>query len=330
MTGPRGRKTKGCLSSLTPTREYDDDPYLDEYRLLTDGLIELHGKPTRMDLAAVKVEEDGGTSSTQHTPDDDEDGLTQGHHQVYVLDSLVRTILSQNTTDKTSIRSFHKLKETFDGWEAVLNAPHEDVADAIREGGLADIKVVRIKALLEQLKSEVGECSLEWLRDKDTEFIKEYLGQFTGVGPKTVSCTLMFALGRDDFPVDTHVFRIGKDLGWIPKSCRSREDAYEYLNVRIPDSVKFDLHVLLVAHGKVCAYCSSRKTGSIAAKECPVRILKGARSKISKGGVSVRAAKNEDACDVEIKSEPLLDADDADVKHELKRVKREISCHDTT
>eukprot|EP00889_Picochlorum_renovo_P007781 jgi/Picre1/34811/NNA_002277.t1 len=321
MTGSRARKTKGSLSSLAPKTEYGD-PYLDEYRLLTDGLIELHGKPTRMDLAAVKVEEeeeeeDGDTST--HVSHDDE-GLTQGHHQVYVLDSLVRTILSQNTTDKTSIRSFRKLKETFDGWEAVLNAPHEDVADAIREGGLADIKVVRIKALLEQLKSDVGECSLEWLRDKDTEFIKEYLGQFTGVGPKTVSCTLMFALGRDDFPVDTHVFRIGKDLGWIPKSCRSREDAYEYLNVRIPDSVKFDLHVLLVAHGKVCAYCSSRKTGSIAAKECPVRILKGARRRKNN---NKSLEWSEDACDLEIKSEPLLDEDDTDVKQELKRVKRE-------
>ncbi|KAI8110998.1 hypothetical protein M9434_004571 [Picochlorum sp. BPE23] len=319
MTGSRARKTKGSLSSLAPKTEYGD-PYLDEYRLLTDGLIELHGKPTRMDLAAIKVEEEEDGGASTHVSHDDE-GLTQGHHQVYVLDSLVRTILSQNTTDKTSIRSFRKLKETFDGWEAVLNAPHEDVADAIREGGLADIKVVRIKALLEQLKSDVGECSLEWLRDKDTEFIKEYLGQFTGVGPKTVSCTLMFALGRDDFPVDTHVFRIGKDLGWIPKSCRSREDAYEYLNVRIPDGVKFDLHVLLVAHGKVCAYCSSRKTGSIAAKECPVRILKGARRTSINNNKG--AGVSEDACDLEIKSESLLDEDDTDVKQELKRVKRE-------
>lgn len=32
------------------------------------------------------------------------------------------------------------------------------------------------------------------------------LSKFNGVGPKTVSCVLLFAMGRPDFPVDTHVW----------------------------------------------------------------------------------------------------------------------------
>jgi hypothetical protein len=36
----------------------------------------------------------------------------------------------------------------------------------------------------------------------------------------------------------------------VPKSA-TRETAYEHLNRRVPDECKFDLHVLLVEHGKV-------------------------------------------------------------------------------
>lgn len=255
----------GCFKICTPRSivqkamkkdsSYHKKPDPQECRIITEGLVELHGKPTRT------------TDPLEHY------NLTQGHHQVFVLDSLVRTILSQNTTDKTSIKAFKKLKETFPEWEAVRVSPNRDVENAIREGGLSEIKTERIKLLLNHLKSTRNECCLEWLREKDTDFVKEYLGQFKGVGPKTISCTLMFALHRDDFPVDTHVLRISKDLGWVPKSA-SREDAYHHLNERIPDDVKYDLHVLLVEHGKTCKYCNSRKSGSIEAAKCPIKIFK--------------------------------------------------------
>ena len=58
-----------------------------------------------------------------------------------VLDSLVRTILSQNTTDKTSRQAFSNLKATFRSWKAVLQANSKDIEDSIRIGGLAEAKV---------------------------------------------------------------------------------------------------------------------------------------------------------------------------------------------
>jgi endonuclease-3 len=60
---------------------------------------------------------------------------------------------------------------------------------------------------------------------------------------------------RPEFPVDTHVWHITKKLGWVPPTC-SIESCYEHLNNRVPDSLKFALHVLLVDHGKVCKACS--------------------------------------------------------------------------
>jgi hypothetical protein len=60
----------------------------------------------------------------------------------------------------------------------------------------------------------------------------------------------MFTLGRPEFPVDTHVLRLALALGWLPRGT-GREAAYAHLNQRVPDAVKYDLHVLLVLHGKV-------------------------------------------------------------------------------
>ena len=56
-------------------------------------------------------------------------------------------------------------------------------------------------------------------------------------------------LGRADFPVDTHVWKIALALGWVPKTA-DRDGTYAHLNTR-SDELKYALHVLLVEHGKV-------------------------------------------------------------------------------
>lgn len=140
----------------------------------------------------------------------------------------------QNTTDVTSMRAFSTLKQRLPTWEHVLAAPAADVEDAIRVGGLAAIKVERIKALLAALQQERGVCCLEWLRQEPSDnAVKTYLSQFKGIGPKTISCVLLFCLGRPDFAVDTHVHFIAQALHWIPKTA-SREQAYEHLNCLVP------------------------------------------------------------------------------------------------
>lgn len=173
-----------------------------------------------------------------------------------VVDSLVSTMLSQNTTDITSARAFKQLKEDFPGgWDEVRLAPEDSVAEAIRCCGLAQIRASRIQAILNQVHTERGETDMEYVRELDDEAAKRELTRFKGVGPKTAACVLMFCLGRSEFPVDTHVWRITRDLGWAPKNA-SREDTYDHLNEKIPDDIKFSLHVLLVEHGKSCTRCA--------------------------------------------------------------------------
>ena len=57
------------------------------------------------------------------------------------------------------------------------------------------------------------------------------------MGPKTVACIMVFGMQRHEFPVDTHVWRIAKALGWVPAKA-TREQAYLHLNARVPDAIK--------------------------------------------------------------------------------------------
>ena len=180
-------------------------------------------------------------------PKQEEGGCGSRH---LVLDALVGTILSQNTTDVQSHRSFAALKQAFPTWEMVRTSPPAAIEAVIKSCGLAETKTARVQVILQLLHDERGECSLEHLREASDEVVKRVLGSYKGVGAKTISCVLMFCLKRFDFPVDTHVWKIALALNWVPKAA-TRDQTYEHLNAKVPDEIKYALHVLLVKHGKV-------------------------------------------------------------------------------
>ncbi|HTU02238.1 MAG TPA: endonuclease III [Candidatus Sulfotelmatobacter sp.] len=175
-----------------------------------------------------------------------------GRHWENPLDSLVQTLLSQNTSDQNSHRAYVELRERFRTWEEVRQAPLRALAAAIRSGGLANIKAVRIKALLEEIWGDQGHFDLSFLRDLPDEEVEAYLRRFKGIGSKTVACVLLFGLGRAAFPVDTHVFRVSRRLGLLDGQ-RTPERAQEFLTPLIRSEDRRELHLGLIRHGRqVC------------------------------------------------------------------------------
>lgn len=167
------------------------------------------------------------------------------------LDVLIATMLSQNTTDKTSYRAFQNLKNDFSGWEGVLNAPISRIKNAIRVCGLANQKAKSIKDLLKSIKKEYGALSLNFIRKLPDDEIYKLLLKYHGVGVKTISCVLAFGLGRDVFPVDTHVHRLSNRLG-LAKSNQPHK-TFEQMTKIVPEGKKFLLHTLLIKFGrKIC------------------------------------------------------------------------------
>ncbi len=167
------------------------------------------------------------------------------------LDILIATMLSQNTTDKTSYIAFQNLKNNIGTWEEVLNAPISKIRNAVRVCGLTNQKSAAIKNLLKQLKQKHGELSLKYLDKMSNDEVYKDLLQYKGIGVKTISCMLAFSLGRDVFPVDTHVHRIINRLGIVKAVTPVK--TFEQVKDKIPDGKKFLFHTLLIRFGrKIC------------------------------------------------------------------------------
>jgi endonuclease-3 len=167
------------------------------------------------------------------------------------LDILIGTMLSQNTTDKTSYKAFMNLKNNFKSWDDVMIAPISKIRNAIRVCGLVNQKSASIKSLLKKLKSKYGKLSLDFVKSMTDEEIYKELLQYNGVGIKTISCVLAFSLGRDVFPVDTHVHRVSNRLGIA--NAKTPDKTHDQLKDKIPKNKKFLLHTLLIRFGrKIC------------------------------------------------------------------------------
>lgn len=175
-----------------------------------------------------------------------------------VLDELVATVLSQHTSDHNSERAFATLRERFPTWEAVLAAPTDAVADAIRAGGIADQKAPRIQRILSTILEREGRLDLTRLHDLEDAEVEAYLTSLPGVGPKTAACVLAFSMGRAAFPVDTHVHRVATRLGWVPAAATA-ERAHRLLRDLVPPDARYDLHMAFIAHGRTV--CTARRPG---------------------------------------------------------------------
>ncbi|KAK8216075.1 DNA glycosylase [Phyllosticta capitalensis] len=221
-----------------------------------------------------------------------------------VLDALIRTRLSAATTGKNSASAFQGLVKRFGiikegigkgsvDWDAVRRADVKDVKEAIKSGGLADVKSKDIKKILDMVYEEnqarrdgltstdanapsvpgaahestpekqaeieranSGVLSLDHLHamKHDPNLIMSELTRYPGIGVKTASCVMLFCIQVPSFAVDTHVYRLCRYLNWVPEKA-TRDTAYSHCDVRIPDELKYPLHQLFIAHGKTCPRC---------------------------------------------------------------------------
>lgn len=189
------------------------------------------------------------------------------------LGGLVGTILSQHTSDINSGRAYEQLVAAFPTWEDVRDAPTYAVAEAIRCGGLANIKAPRIQdalhTLTEQQQSQGGTKSLaaylyDELLKRTSEEAWLYLRRIPGVGPKTAACVLMFHLNQPVIPIDTHVFRTLRRLGVIgPKV--NVDQAHSIIAKVTPPEWVYPLHVNLIRHGR--QICHAQRP---ACQACPL------------------------------------------------------------
>jgi len=168
-----------------------------------------------------------------------------------ILDILIATKLSQHTTDLSSYKAFQNLKKDFSDWEAVASAPVSKIIHSIKVCGLAPTKAKDIKNMLLQMQEKYKTLNLNFLKKMTDDDIYSELLAYKGIGKKTISCVLAFAMNRNVFPVDTHVHRILNRLGLV--KTKSPDETFESAKKIIPENKKISFHTNLIKFGRsVC------------------------------------------------------------------------------
>jgi endonuclease-3 len=225
------------------------------------------------------------------------------------LAELVLTVLSQNTNDRNRDVAYLRLRTRLPTWEAVRDAPLAAVEEAIRPGGISKVKSQRIQSILRAISAHPpapahppahvpvrprGVCTvsaplltvrpsapapdrtppealLDWLAEAPVERAREYLTGLPGVGRKTAACVLLFAYGRREVPVDTHVSRVGARLGLLREGAPF-EELHDQMLALTPPGEELELHVNLLRHGRRTCHARAPACGECAlARMCPSR-----------------------------------------------------------
>lgn len=174
------------------------------------------------------------------------------------VDELIYIILSRKTREPAYQASFDALKRAFPRWESLLSSSREKVTRLIEGGGLEAKKADSLFGALSSLKERFGRCSLSEASSwSDTE-LETFLCSLPEVSQKSAYCVMMYAMGRQVFPVDTHVGRILQRVGIFQElGLDLSELDHKQLQARlaglVPPNLRYSLHVNLVAHGRsVC------------------------------------------------------------------------------
>jgi endonuclease III len=196
-------------------------------------------------------------------------GIPEAGPHGHPIAELVLTVLSQSTNDRNRDVAYLGLRERFPTWEAVRDAPVEEIEEAIRPGGISKVKSARIKSILAAISAtqptDDPEPSLGWLASQPVREAQEYLCSLPGVGRKTAACVLLFSFGMRDVPVDTHVSRVGARLALLPPGVPF-EVLHDEMLAITPPGEELEFHLNLLRHGR--RTCHARRP------ECPACVLR--------------------------------------------------------
>ena len=177
---------------------------------------------------------------------------------------LAAIILSQNTSDKNSIRAYLRLRERLGRVtpEKILELPEEELVELIRPAGLPRGKARALREAARRILEKGGE---RYLEEAPPEELRRFLLSIPGVGKKTADVFLSFYRKAPVFAVDTHALRIAKRWGLVGEKAGYDEASKALLEFFGPELAE-EAHRLIIALGR--RYCRAR---SPRCTECPLR-----------------------------------------------------------
>jgi len=148
--------------------------------------------------------------------------------------NLIITVLSQNTSETNCIRAYKGLAAKIEVKPDVLaRANVDEIKEAIRRGGIYNVKSKRIKALSQAVLEKFG-GDVSSVLALPKEEARKRLMELPGIGKKTADVLLAHRHSYAEvMVVDTHMERIAKRLGLVKPDARY-EEIQKALKVFIP------------------------------------------------------------------------------------------------
>jgi endonuclease-3 len=190
------------------------------------------------------------------------------------FECLVRTILSQNTSDVASQPAHESLMSRYGGGDlvaALADADQSTLAETIAAAGLYNQKSEVIVDAAVEIREAFDDADGfdAFVKDGDPKEVRNRLLDIRGVGPKTADCVLLFSGGRGGvFPVDTHVHRIARRMG-LASADADHEDVRAAMEASVPAEKCGFGHTAMIQFGR--EFCTARKPACLDGPEaCPL------------------------------------------------------------
>ena len=170
--------------------------------------------------------------------------------------SLVRIILSQNTSSKNQAAAYDRLERDIGVTPKNLaKASVKRITDAIRPAGMHNQRSRTLKKVAEAILERYGGDMAPILCRPYNEAREEIMA-VPGVGQKTADVLLMFEAGKAIIPVDRHIFRITERLQLVPQKAAYDDVRSTLEEATDPDRYE-DVHILLIRFGR--EFCRARR-----------------------------------------------------------------------
>jgi endonuclease III len=169
---------------------------------------------------------------------------------------LISTMLSHRTNHANEEMAYEQMWKRFGSWEAIRDAPVDELTEAISTSTFPEAKAPNIKRALAQIIENRGEASIDFLQELPWEEGLAWLISLPGVGVKTATLVLLFCFAKPVLPVDTHVHRISIRLGLISSKTTAEAAHSILLSLFPPDPyILFNFHKAMLKHGqRLCTY----------------------------------------------------------------------------
>lgn len=183
------------------------------------------------------------------------------------LADLIYITVSNRTTPEQAAAGYKALRSGVRRWDDLLTVSRHSVEKTLRPAGLSSIKAAFLIGIARSLHASFGRVTLRPLSRMTDAQRLEFLISLPGVSDKVARCVMMYCFDSPVLPVDVHVHRLARRLGW---TARKRADqSHDELEALVPQDRRMRFHIDAILHGRtVCSSTNPRCNDCVLRPRC--------------------------------------------------------------